>query len=159
MYESVLEAIAGVGVAVAGFSGVVFVLGDRAGRDLKARERSGLFHLLFTSFGAVMISLILNALLSSDLDESGIWRTGCAITGIWVLVGASRAIYEEFGKRHSLRGSLAWLSPLGAIPLAAINLIVAAGFYSDFAPLVCLALLIYILLVSMMYFVSLLIPE
>ena len=83
MYYGILEAIAAVGVAIAGFSGVVFVLGDRADRRLTAEEKNGLFHLLYTSLGPVIISLVLHALLSSSVNEVGVWRTGL-IYLLWV---------------------------------------------------------------------------
>ena len=159
MYYGTLEAIAAVGVAIAGFSGVVFVLGDRAGRPLTAEEKNGLFHLLYTSLGPVIISLVLHALLSSGVNEIGVWRAGCGITGIHTLYGASRALWETRGNTANWRGDLGQIAIVGAIVLGLANLVVAAGFFSDFASLGCLALLIYLLWVSMMNFASLLVPK
>ena len=39
------------------------------------------------------------------------------------------------------------------------NLLVAIGIFSEFAPIACLACLIWFLVVSAAYFVSLLLPE
>ena len=159
MYYGILEAIAAVGVAIAGFSGVVFVLGDRAGRRLTAEEKNGLFHLLYTSLGPVIISLVLHALLSSGVNEVGVWRAGCGITGIHIIFGASRALWETRGNRVNWRGAFGQIAIVVAIVLGLVNLVVAAGLFSDFASLSCLALLIFLLWVSMMNFASLLVPK
>lgn len=159
MYYGILEAIAAVGVAIAGFSGVVFVLGDRAGRRLTEVEKNGLFHLLYTSLGPVVIALILHALLSSGINEAGVWRAGCGIGGIHIIFGASRAFWETRHDKVSWRGVLARAAIVVAIALGLANLVIAAGFLSDFASLGCLALLILLLWVSMMNYASLLVAE
>ena len=159
MYYGTLEAIAAVGVTLAGFSGVVFALGDRNGRRLTAAEKNGLFHLLYTSLGTVIISLVLHALLSSGVNEVGVWRAGCGISGIHALYGASRAFWETRGKTANWRDDFGQIAIVVAIALGLSNLVFAAGLFSDFAPLACLTLLIYLLWVSMMNFASLLVPK
>ncbi len=97
MHQDLLQALAGVAVTLAGFSGVVFALGSRAEGKLSALEKSGLFHLLLTSFGVVIISLLIKTLLNSSMDETIVWRIGCAALGIFTMMGASRALMGEFG--------------------------------------------------------------
>ena len=83
----------------------------------------------------------------------------CGLAGAQALFGASRALLEELRNKHSLPGIIAWATPVIAIVLSITNLLVAAGFYIEYSPITCLALLIYLLWVSMMYFISLLVPE
>jgi hypothetical protein len=70
MGDELLSTIAEVVVTLAGFSGVIFALGNRSGGKLTAKVESGLTHMLLTSFGPVLISLFALALLKSGLEDA-----------------------------------------------------------------------------------------
>ena len=63
MGDELLSTIAEVVVTLAGFSGVIFALGNRSGGKLTAKEESGLTHML-------LISLFALALLKSGLEDA-----------------------------------------------------------------------------------------
>lgn len=156
MFEDLLHTIAQVAVTLAGFSGVVFALGGRSGGELSEKEESGLMHMLLTSFGPVIISLVALVLLSSSINEITAWRINSTICGIFCFTGSTKAIIDELKGRHSLSRILAWATPLGAQLMGALNLLVAFGFFESLAPAIFSSALIYLTWVSMIYFVSLL---
>lgn len=61
MHQDLLYTIAEVAVTLAGFSGVVFILGNRAQGNFSNSEKNGLFHLLFTTCGNMIVVLIVAA--------------------------------------------------------------------------------------------------
>jgi hypothetical protein len=62
MGDELLSTISEVAVTLAGFSGVIFALGNRSGGKLTAKEESGLTRMLLTSFGPALISVFALAL-------------------------------------------------------------------------------------------------
>ena len=156
MSQDILVTIAQVAVTLAGFSGVVFALGNRGGRTLTAREESGLTHMLLTSFGPVLISLATLVLLNSGMDAELAWRFGCGIIGVFSFTGSTKAMIDEVKGRHSLPKVIAWVAPVGSQLLGAANLIVAGGYFSSFAAVALEVTLIYLLWISISYFMSLL---
>jgi hypothetical protein len=159
LYQDLLHTIAEVAITLAGFSGVVFILGNRAKGRFTQTERNGLFHLLLTSCGNAVVALVVAAILAGSADESVAWRVGCGLVGIFVLFGAGRAINEEKRGEHSLPRFVAWPIPNVAILLAVANIVIAAGILVGFAHIACISLLIYLILVSVLYFASLLVPD
>lgn len=159
MPQEILATIAQVAVTLAGFSGVIFALGNRSGRSLTAREESGLTHMLLTAFGPVLISLSTLVLLSTDIDAGTAWRLSCGFTGIFCFAGSSKAMIDEIRGRHSLPKMIAWVAPIGAQVLGALLLVIAAGYLLPYADVALEATLIYLLWISMMYFISLLKQE
>ena len=159
MFQDLLYTIAQVAVTLAGFSGVVFVLGARAEGRFSKTERNGLFHLLLTSCGNALVSLIIAAVLVASADEIIAWRIGSGIVGLFVLFGGVRAMLEQRRGEHSLHRFIAWPIPVVAVILAVTNVLVAAGFFVGQAHIICISLLIYMLLVSVLYFASLLVPD
>lgn len=159
MSHEILVTIAQVAVTLAGFSGVIFALGNRSGRSLTAKEESGLTHMLLTSFGPVLISLATLVLLSSSIDVALAWRIGCGLTGGFCFAGSTKAMIDEVKGRHSLPKLIAWVAPIGAQVLGALDLVVAAGFLQTHAAVVLEATLIYLLWISISYFISLLKQE
>lgn len=156
MFHDILITIAQVGVTLAGFSGVVFALGNRAGRSLTAKEDSGLTHMLLTSFGPVLISLVTLVLLSSEINTDLSWRIGCGITGTYCFTGSTKAIIDELKGRHSLPKIVAWLAPISSQFLGVWNLAIAVGYFSSLAPVALVVALICLLWISVSYFFSLL---
>ncbi len=159
MFNDLLYTIAEVSITLAGFSGVVFILGSRAQGRFTQAEKNGLFHLLLTSCGNAIVALVVAAVLAASADELVAWRMGCALVGVFVLFGASRAMIEEKRGEHSLPRFVAWPVPVVSIILALVNVVVAAGLFVSYAPIICIALLIFLILVSVLYFASLLVPE
>jgi hypothetical protein len=156
MGDELLSTIAEVAVTLAGFSGVIFALGNRAGGKLTAKEESGLTHMLLTSFGPVLISLIALALLKSGLEDAQAWRISCGATGIFCFTGSTKAMIDELKGRHSLPKMIAWAAPIGAQLLGAANLGVAFGYQVESADVILESTLIYLLWISITYFISLL---
>ena len=159
MSHEILVTISQVGVTLAGFSGVVFALGNRAGRSLSEKEESGLTHMLLTSFGPVLISLVTLVLLSSAIDTESAWRLGCGIAGAYCFTGSTKAMIDEVKGRHSLPKLIAWVAPVGSQVLGAANLVIAFGYFTPYAAVALDAALIYLLWISISYFVSLLKQE
>ena len=156
MGDELLSTIAEVAVTLAGFSGVIFALGNRAGGKLTEKEKSGLSHMLLTSFGPVLISLFTLLLLKSGLEEAQAWRICCAATGIFCFTGSTKAMIDELKGKHSLPKLIAWAAPIGAQLLGAANLGVAFGYMAEKADVVLESTLIYLLWISITYFISLL---
>lgn len=159
MGDELLSTIAQVAVTLAGFSGVIFALGSRSRGRLSAKEESGLTHMLLTSFGPVLLSLITLVLLNSALEEGIAWRIGCGLVGVFCFTGSTKAMIDEVKGRHSLPRLIAWVAPVGAQLLGLANLVVAFGFKVETAEVVLDVTLIYLLWISMSYFVSLLKQE
>jgi hypothetical protein len=159
LYQDLLHTIAEVAITLAGFSGVVFILGNRSEGRFTQTERNGLFHLLLTSCGNTVVALVVAAILAGSADETVAWRTGCGLVGVFVLFGAGRAMAEEKRGEHSLPRFVAWPIPVFAILLALANVVIASGFFVGFAHIACISLLIYLILVSVLYFASLLVPD
>ena len=158
MYQDLLYTIAEVAVTLAGFSGVVFILGSRSQGKFSVAEKNGLFHLLFTTCGNMLVVLIVAACIEFSVDKLTAWRIGCVLMALFVLVGASKAISEERRGEHSLPKPLAWPIPIIALILASANLLMAAGVSVEDAPVACISLSIYLLFVAVYYFASLLVP-
>ena len=154
-----LGTIAEVAVTLAGFSGVVFALGNRARGTLTSREESGLTHMLLTSFGPALIALISLAILKSGIDEIDAWRMCCAIAGVYCFTGSTKAMIDEVKGRHSLPKFIAWIAPVGSQLIGAANLVVALGYQVHIASTVLEVALIYLLWISVSYFFSLLRQE
>ena len=156
MYIGLLGTIAEVSATLAGFIGVVFVLGRRAEGRLTAEEASGLFHLLFTALGALFFSLGLAAALAATHEHPTTWRVGNGLLGFYHIVGVSRSTIAEVRGYQGLPGALSWFLQAGGYAFVIANLGVAAGFFLGAAPILFVACLCWFLLISLTYFVSLL---
>lgn len=159
MGDELLSTIAEVAVTLAGFSGVSFALGNRSGGKLTAKEESGLTHMLLTSFGPVLLSLFALLLLKSEIGSEIAWRISCGAAGLFCFTGSTKAMFDELRGRHSLPKTIAWAAPIGAQLLGAANLVVAFGYQLENACVIFEAALIYLLWISITYFISLLKQE
>ena len=159
MDDELLSTIAEVAVTLAGFSGVIFALGNRAGGTLSAKEESGLTHMLLTSFGPVLISLVALVLLKSDLENILAWRISCGLAGVFCFAGSTKAMIDELKGRHILPKIVAWAAPIGAQLLGVANLGVALGYQVAMASVILESALVYMLWISITYFISLLKQE
>jgi len=159
MHQEFLYAIAQVSATLAGFSGVVFILGSRAEGRFSTTEKNGLFHLLFTTCGNMLVVLLVAALVSFSVDSLVAWRTGSGLMGAFVLAGSGKAMLENLRQEHILPRMFAWPVPLVAGILAIANVAVALGIQAGRAPMLCISLSIFLLFVAVLYFTALLVPE
>ena len=72
MHQELLYTIAEVAVTLAGFSGVVFILGSRAQGKFSVAEKNGLFHLLFTTCGNMLVVLVVDDIARVPPGESAV---------------------------------------------------------------------------------------
>lgn len=68
MYFELLLTSASITATLAGFIGVVCVLGDRSEGNLNTRELSAVFHLLYTAMGVLFFSLVMAIFLASPIE-------------------------------------------------------------------------------------------
>lgn len=155
-YSDVLKTIAEVAATLAGFIGVVFVLGRRSERPLSSKERSALFHLLFTSVGALFLSLGQVVALEATRDSVWEWRIANAIAGVYHLIGLLKATAEVRRGVHGLVPVLGHPLKAGSYLIITGQFLVLAGFGTRHAPLLFVVAMIWLLLVSVGSFVSML---
>jgi hypothetical protein len=80
--ESLLTAAIEVGIALAGFSGIVAVLGRRTEGGWSIADKIRLQLLLQTSFSTILFAMLPLFLLSMRIAPSSIWRIS---SGIWLV--------------------------------------------------------------------------
>jgi hypothetical protein len=133
-----------------------FALGNRAGSTLCAKEESGFTHMLLTSFGPVLIALFALVLLKSGLENDQVLRISSSVAGIFCFTGSIKAVIDELNGRHRLAKTIAWVAPIGAQLFETANIAVAFGYQVEKASVIFESALIYLLRVSITYFISLL---
>ena len=84
-----LTVMAEVGIALAGFTGLVVVLGRRAHGDWTPAERTQLAILLQTSLAAVFFALLPLLIPRLPFPETAVWRT---LTGILSLAMSAMTV-------------------------------------------------------------------
>ena len=156
MYTDLLQTFAEVAATLAGFIGVVFVLGRRSEGHLTARESSALFHLLFTALGALFFSLVTPLFLGSTVDENVVWRVANGASGLYHLLGVGRASLEALRGHFGVPKAFTWMLFSGSYTLIPANFATAAGYFPEVAPIVFMLGLIWFLVVTAVTFVSLL---
>jgi hypothetical protein len=115
MHQDLLFTIAEVSVTLAGFSGVVFILGSRAEGRFSEAEKNGLFHLLFITCGNMLVALMVAGCLSFSVSVTVSWRIGCAAIGLFVLTGCCTSAKDmapngPFSKRDFSAGCFSSLA-------------------------------------------------
>jgi hypothetical protein len=96
--SDLLTTLAQLGVALAGFSGIVVVLGARASGDWSARERQLLSVLLATSGAVILWSLLPLLLSASQLTDRRVWLLSSgswAIGQVGILVFRARQLARD----------------------------------------------------------------
>jgi hypothetical protein len=83
-FEQVFTSAIEAGVAVAGFSGIVAVLGRRAEGQWSSSDRLRVMLLLQTSFAAIGLSFLALTLNGAGVAEPTIWRVGSACYALYV---------------------------------------------------------------------------
>jgi hypothetical protein len=156
LYSELLHTSATVAATLAGFIGVVFVLGRRSEGDLSIHERSAVFHLLYTALGVLFFSLVMSVFLASTVEQGLVWQVGNGAFGLYHLLGAGRATAEALRGEFGVRKVIAWPLFIGSYPIIGANFAAAAGYFPEAAPLVFMIGIVWLLLVTAATFVSLL---
>ena len=157
--SEILQTFAEVGVAIAGFTGVVFVLGNRATGEWPHAERMW-FRVLLESSLCVVFFALLPVVLASYLSSSTVWRLSDGLLGICAL-----GMYAAWSFRfwpHLQAFPIIWRR-LAAIPSTVLMplqivacLLVAAGRLSEFQALVYLLMLLSLVGLALFNFALLL---
>src|SRR5262245_39180355 len=123
-----LTTLAQLGVALAGFSGIVVVLGARATGQWSSRERQ-LLNILLGSSGSVILWMILPLLLlAAEVAERRLWlisSAGWCIVHTAVLMVRARAATRDRESAAQERGLMifAFSGGIAALSLQLANLI------------------------------------
>ncbi len=155
-YSDVLHTLAQISVTLAGFIGLILVFqrGDR--RTWSESEKNTMFHLLYTSLGVLGLSL-LPLLIQPGFSESiTVWRVCIPLVGVVHAAGATRAVLEHRRGEITISAPAVPIFAAGSYLLLALTVAIASGYLLNFAPLVYLIGLGWLLCVSVSAFASLL---
>ena len=155
-YSNVLEIMAEVSITLAGFIGVILVFqrGDRG--SWHSSEKNTMFHLLYTSLGALGLSL-LPLLIQAGFNESiTIWRICCPILGFVHAGGSTRALLEIKRDDSAIPHHAIYLLSAGSLAFLLLTLTIMLGHLQNFAALVYLLGLGWLMSVAITAYVTLL---
>lgn len=107
-----LHLIVEASLALAGFSGVVVVLGRRSAGEWSGHDRSNLLNLLSASFGALFMSLSALVLLHAEVAPEATWKI---VGAAWLVVSSQQALLN-IRRLHEM--------PVGERPSGAILFVV-----------------------------------
>ena len=93
-YQDLLQTLAEVSVALAGFSGVVSVFGRRHTGDWDPADRLHLSFMLETSLAVLFLSLLPFALLSVELSPRPTWTIMSGVMAAYLVVTFGAATYR-----------------------------------------------------------------
>lgn len=135
-----LFTVAEVGIALAGFSGVVAILGRRGAGEWSAPDWLRLAMLLSFSFGAVGFSLLPTLLLGLGVGEASAWALSSLLLALflltaYVLVTRRLAQLGDAATRQFPRATGIAVAAL-SLPVLVVLLLNAAGvlFSREFGP-------------------------
>jgi hypothetical protein len=128
-----LATLAQLGVALAGFSGIVVVLGARASGEWSTRERQLLSALLATSGGVILWSLLPLLLLAAGLADPSVWLLSSAswfVTQLAILFIRARQFARDPGAEGWERRFLilAFVGGVTVLVLQLVNLWLRASW-------------------------------
>jgi hypothetical protein len=112
--EGILTTLAEVGIALAGFSGIVAVLGGRAGDTWSEVDRLRLSLLVHTSFAAVIWSFAPLLLTAADLSTAIVWQVTSGAYVAYLLVVLA---YRSRQMRAAVRAGWVETEPAYAVLL------------------------------------------
>jgi hypothetical protein len=162
--SSAFETMAEISIAVAGFAGIIVVLGERIDQ-LHPADRLRLWWLLSNSAGGVVLGILPSVLVSAAVHETTIWRVWSAsylvVGAIWLGVSLpmframTKADRRNFlGPNLPVRVSNAALNLLSAANVA-LQVLNALGLVLHGVQWVCLAGLLFLLFASVSTLVTL----
>jgi hypothetical protein len=157
-YADLLLTLAEVSVAIAGFSGVVIVLGNRqksVTRRISAIMTQGM---VIGGLQAVVISILPILLSESGLEPQTAWRVACVLFGLIYAAGTAyffvrTARLDDYQRQHTAAGPSLFFLSAGASMLL---LTAGAGAFGSFASGVYMACLLFHLSVTAFGFLRLL---
>jgi hypothetical protein len=158
-----LRSLSEVGIALTGFTGVVAVLGNRAGGRWGPLEWLRLRMLLETSLGVVFLSLIPVLLQQLPAVHEPPWRI-CNGLQAFVHAGGLLVLYFRFRKLEPSewppveRQLTAALVPV-SVGIVSCHGLAAVGVLATYGSFVYLLGLIYLLALGALHFVLLLVPD
>jgi hypothetical protein len=103
--QDLLIVAAELGVAIAGFTGVISVFGSRSRESWSVIERFRIESLLSASLAAVALALLGLALVAADADGSLVWNVSSIAWLAWALVTQIR-LFPRFRKARSEGGTI-----------------------------------------------------
>ncbi len=143
--------MAEVGIALAGFTGLVVVLGRRAHGDWTPAERTQLAILLQTSLAAVFFALLPLLIPRLPFPETAAWRT---LTGILALANSAMTV-SNWLPIIAASGAFPRSWRLGTYLCTVVMLgLVASGFVVAFGGLAEHRALVYLLSVGFLLFLA-----
>ncbi len=155
-YAGVLQILAEVSVALAGFIGVILVVQHSGRTRWSQGEKNTLFHLLFSSLGVLGLSLLPLLIQPAFTDSVPIWRICCPVMAFFHVYGPYRGIKQYRRQEISMPKFSAFVFPAGSILIAGLAVAIALGFLLDHAAIVYFAGLGWLLGVAIFAFVNLL---
>ena len=154
-----LTTIAEIGIALAGFSGLVVVLRKNTGA-LNEIEKYRMSVLLATAFGAMFLALLPAALQQSGFADALLWRTSSAFLTAFSLVfvlgwvSSSRRFFNVAREIFSVPAFS--MMAIGHLTNVGLQLSVALGLWEESSPGVYLFGLIWLLAHASQQFVRML---
>ena len=152
--QSVLTTVAEVSIALAGFTGVVAVLGNRRKHDWTAEERLQLRTLVETSLTALFASFAPSVLYQAMTSEPAIWRGANLFLGVLHL--ANLGAFLVRAKEAKPTTSQKSLLGIG-IAMILAHFLAAAGILPWYVPIFMIGLLQQVFIAAL-NFVLLLFP-
>ena len=158
-----LRTLAEVAVALTGFTGIVAILGRRAGGEWSPLELLRLRMLLETSLGVLFLSLLPVLFLTLRPSKESLWCVCNSLQGVLHLGGAVLLYFRVSRLEPSQWPSEErWLTAVFA-PLSLVIVTAqggaALGLFPGYESFVYLLGLIYLLALAALHFVLLLVPS
>jgi len=156
-FEKIFIALAEIGVAIAGFSGVVAVFGARSEGQWTPDDRLRLAFLLACSMTVVFFSLLPFPMTALHVPATVVWRVASGLLAVWLILADILAFRSVARARHRFkletRPWLKWLVRIG--DAAAVSVLLYNVIWMAEAGLLLFALL-WLLLQSVIMFTELL---
>ena len=158
-----LRTLAEVAVALTGFTGIVAVLGRRAGGEWTPLELLRLRMLLETSLAVLFMSLLPIAFQEVSRSEETLWRISNSLQVLVHLGGVLVLYFRVSGLEPSQwppveRRLTAALLPL-SIAIIAAQVATSIGILASYGYFLYLLGLVYLLALAALHFVLLLVPD
>ena len=156
-HADVFLGLAEIGVAIAGFSGIVAVFGARSAGQWTPEDRLRLAFLLVCSLTVVFFSLLPFPMTALHLPVKALWRTASGLLAIWLILAnflalrsIARAQYRFQSKPRVWLKVVVRIGDAAAVGLLSYNVIwmAEAGLF--------LLVLLWLLLQSVIMFAELL---